>query len=420
MKRNLISLFSGLFLYMIPVSAFAVTEVIWWDFLGGGDGVRMKKLIDNFNSSHDDIQINATTLEWGVPFYTKVQTSAAIGEQPDMMTYHLSRFPLAVPTGVLRPISEAELASVGISGDRFFPANWEAANFGGATHGVPLDIHANVMYFNAGMLAEAGLLDENGDPTLLDGIDNFMAGLEKLDAMVEYPIGFASGNGGMVWRWWYSILRMMDGEYLVDGKVCPGDKCEKATQVLADLVERGYMPSETDYGSAKAMFASGQSAIHINGVWEVPTWVDLRANNELGFKFGVRDMPQLFETEASWADSHAFAIPHSDKNPISDEKLNAVLTVISWMSDNSLYWATAGHIPSNKNVVNSVFYNNMEPNAAYANIGSNMVTEPFSPLTGVASPTYDAMQNYIMPAVNGQLSSEEAVQMLRDDLESLM
>ena len=108
MKKNLISFFCGLFLYMIPVSAFAVTEVIWWDFLGGDDGVRMKKLIDNFNSSHDDIQINATTLEWGVPFYTKVQTSAAIGEQPDMMTYHLSRFPLAVPTGVLRPISEAE------------------------------------------------------------------------------------------------------------------------------------------------------------------------------------------------------------------------------------------------------------------------------------------------------------------------
>ena len=56
MKKYLYSLLSGLFLYMIPVSAFAVTEVIWWDFLGGGDGVRMKKLIDNFNSSHDEIQ----------------------------------------------------------------------------------------------------------------------------------------------------------------------------------------------------------------------------------------------------------------------------------------------------------------------------------------------------------------------------
>src|SRR6056300_461254 len=128
MKKGLLALASSILL-SLPMQAMATTEVTWWDFLGGGDGVRMKSLIEQFNTSQSDVKINASTLEWGVPFYTKIQTSAAVGEQPDIMTYHLSRFPLAVPTGVLRPISEAELASVGISEDRFFPANWEAANF---------------------------------------------------------------------------------------------------------------------------------------------------------------------------------------------------------------------------------------------------------------------------------------------------
>jgi len=105
MKNKIISFFAGIVISIYSFGASAVTEVVWWDFLGGGDGVRMKQMIDNFNEAHPDIQINATTLEWGVPFYTKVQTSAAVGEQPDIMTYHLSRFPLAVPTGVLRPIS---------------------------------------------------------------------------------------------------------------------------------------------------------------------------------------------------------------------------------------------------------------------------------------------------------------------------
>ena len=76
--------------------AQAKETVVWWDFLGGGDGVRMKKLIEDFNNEHKDtIEIQATTLEWGVPFYTKVQTSAAVGEGPDVMTYHASRIPLA-------------------------------------------------------------------------------------------------------------------------------------------------------------------------------------------------------------------------------------------------------------------------------------------------------------------------------------
>ena len=66
-------------------------EVTWWDFLGGGDGVRMKTLLDQFNTENaGKIHVNATTLEWGIPFYTKVQTAAAVGEGPDVMTYHLS------------------------------------------------------------------------------------------------------------------------------------------------------------------------------------------------------------------------------------------------------------------------------------------------------------------------------------------
>jgi multiple sugar transport system substrate-binding protein len=65
----------------------AQQKVIWWDFLGGGDGIRMKKLITDFNAEHaGKIEIEATTLDWGVPFYTKVQTSAAVGEGPDVMT----------------------------------------------------------------------------------------------------------------------------------------------------------------------------------------------------------------------------------------------------------------------------------------------------------------------------------------------
>ena len=70
--------------------------MIWSDFLGGGDGVRMKKLIEDFNKEHADaIEIQATTLDWACPFYAKVQTSAAVGEGPDMMTYHAraSRLP---------------------------------------------------------------------------------------------------------------------------------------------------------------------------------------------------------------------------------------------------------------------------------------------------------------------------------------
>ena len=97
---------------MFGTGAQAMETVVWWDFLGGGDGVRMKKLIEDFNAEHKDaIEIQATTLDWGVPFYSKVQTSAAVGEGPDMMTYHASRIPLAVSESTLTEISRAGLGA---------------------------------------------------------------------------------------------------------------------------------------------------------------------------------------------------------------------------------------------------------------------------------------------------------------------
>ena len=61
----------------------------------------------------DKIEIQATTLDWGVPFYTKVQTSAAVGEGPDVMTYHASRIPLAVDQNILQEITADDMAAMG-------------------------------------------------------------------------------------------------------------------------------------------------------------------------------------------------------------------------------------------------------------------------------------------------------------------
>ena len=122
--------------------AKAEETVVWWDFLGGGDGVRMKKLIEDFNTEHaGSIEIRGTTLDWGVPFYTKVQTSAAVGEGPDVMTYHASRIPLAVSQSTLSEITPEDMAAMGLSADSFAKETWDAVNVDGKQYAVPCDTH---------------------------------------------------------------------------------------------------------------------------------------------------------------------------------------------------------------------------------------------------------------------------------------
>ena len=116
----------------LGLPATAGETVVWWDFLGGGDGVRMKKLIEDFNAANaGNIEIQATTLDWGTPFYSKVQTSAAVGEGPDIMTYHASRIPLAVSQDTLTEITADDMAAMGLSADSFASATWDAVNVDG-------------------------------------------------------------------------------------------------------------------------------------------------------------------------------------------------------------------------------------------------------------------------------------------------
>lgn len=406
---------------LFATGAYAKETVVWWDFLGGGDGVRMKKLLEDFNAEHKDtIEVQATTLEWGVPFYTKVQTAAAVGEGPDVMTYHLSRLPLGASTGTLSEITEADLATVGLAPGDYASANWGAAHVDGKLYAVPFDMHAVVLYYNKDMLDKAGLIGTDGLPTGLDGIDNFNAALKKLqEGGAQYGLSIHDAAGDSMWRIFYSLFGQQDGQFLADGKFLDGDnldKAVKATTVIANWVKDGFAPASTEYPASIALFTGGKAAMHINGVWEVPTMTDLKAKGEL-FNWGAIPLPTFFDHPATWADSHAFAIPNNVGHPMTAEKKAAVLEVISWMNKHSTFWATAGHLPAYSPARDNDEFKAMLPNANYAKLADTAVFDPSSVLAGVASPVYDAAGNFLMPAVNGEMEPQTGMEGMRDDLQ---
>jgi multiple sugar transport system substrate-binding protein len=401
--------------------ALAKDTIVWWDFLGGGDGVRMKALIDQFNKESTDLEIQATTLEWGTPFYTKVQTSAAVGEGPDIMTYHESRIPLGVSTGSLSEITPDEIKAAGLDAANYSPSNWAAAQVDGKQYAIPLDIHSIILYYNKDLLKAAGLLGDDGKPKGLDGVANWDAALQKLTANGVYGLSTATADGGTMWRIFYSLLNQDDGKFLSDdGKTfLEGDSQQKAADVLTEMnkwVKSGWTPAKTEYPASIALFTSGKAAFHINGVWEVPTMVDLKAKGQL-FDWGAIQIPVLYNHAATWADSHAFAMPNRVGKELTADKRKEVLSVIKWFNEHSLAWAGGGHLPAYSPVRNSDEFKNLKPNSDYASLAESAVFDPVSTLAGVASPVYDAAGNYVMPAVNGEIEAADAAQQMKDDLQ---
>jgi len=404
-------------------TAQAAETVVWWDFLGGGDGVRMKQLIGDFNKEMSGkVEIQASTLEWGVPFYTKVQTSVAVGQAPDIMTYHASRIPLAVKQGLLQEITADDFKAMGIGKDDFAAATWDAVTNNGKQYAVPLDTHPIVMYYNKDILAKAGLLDANGKPAGLDGADNFKAALGKAKAAgAKWGIAGVTADGNFMYRTIYSLMCQQGGELMTNGKFLQGDngkKMSKALATIADWTKSGLQSPYTDYPSTVALFTSGQSAFMINGVWEVPTMVDLEKKGKL-FNWGAIELPQLFDKHCTYADSHSFAIPANKGKDMTPEKRAAVLAVISWIDKHSLFWATAGHIPAYGPVTQMAEYKKMEPNATYSSLTANMIFDPKSPLAGVAGPIFNVMSTYFVPTQNGEMDPDQAVAKITEELNNL-
>lgn len=404
-------------------AARAEETVVWWDFLGGGDGARMKKLIEDFNAAHaGQVRIDATTLEWGTPFYAKVQTSAAVGEAPDIMTYHASRIPLAVQQGVLQEITADDWAAMGITQADFAPATWDAVTVEGKQYAVPLDTHPIVLYYNKDLLEKAGMLDESGKPRGMDSREGFTATLQALkDSGVKFPLGSVTADGNFMFRTIYSLMGQQGGELMTDGEFLAGDNGDKlanALGVLSDWTKAGLQSTYTDYPATVALFTSGEAAMMINGVWEVPTMTDLAAQGKL-FNWGAVELPVIFDQPSTYADSHSFAIPANQGKEMSPEKRAAVLDVISWIEKNSIFWATAGHIPAYGPVTASAEYLAMEPNATYSSLTANMIFDPKTPMAGVAGPIFDVMSTYFVPTLNGETDPAEAVELIKEELNAL-
>lgn len=404
-------------------AAQAQETVVWWDFLGGGDGARMKQLIDRFNEEHSgEIRIDATTLEWGMPFYTRVQTAAAVGEAADVMMYHASRIPLAVEQGILQPLTAEDWEAMGLGQDDFAPATWDAVTVDGQQYAVPFDTHPIVLYYNKDILGAAGVLDENGLPMGMDSREGFTETLRALkEHGVRFPLGSVTADGNFMFRTIYSLMGQQGGELMTDGEFLAGDNGEKlanALEVLSGWTDEGLQSTYSDYPATVALFTSGEAAMMINGVWEVPTMTDLSAQGQL-FEWGAVELPVIFDQPSTYADSHTFAIPANRGREMSPERRDAVRQVISWMANNSLFWATAGHIPAYQSVTASAEYQAMEPNATYSSLTENMIFDPRSPLAGISGPIFDVMSTYFVPTLNGEMEPEEAVEMIRDELNAL-
>lgn len=344
-------------------------KLVFWSLFSGGDGVFMDKIIKEYNATNPKKQVQSVMLVWA-DYYTKLATAVAAGKGPDIGVSHISKLPELVNQGIVIPIDKyAKVA--GTNWGNYTQSMNAGVTFEAAHYALPLDTHAEILYFNKDLLKKAGVqLNTNGQLTIKTA-DDLRGILGKLKSiMPDNSSAFAlPQKGDDPYRVWWATYFQMGGTPLVndEGSQVTLDKTKavKAAEFVKSLYADGYIKAGIE--DHQKYFQGGQAGVIATGTWATGAFEQTKDLN-----FGAQPFPQLFEKDSCWADAHTLIIP--TKKTRSEEDIQAAVDFINYVSGKgALTWAGSGQIPSDLTVQSSKEYKDLPYRSSYAEAAKTAV-----------------------------------------------
>ncbi|WP_193103609.1 extracellular solute-binding protein [Brachybacterium sp. FME24] len=390
--------------------------IVYWNLFGGGDGVRMQDMETAYREEYGESSLQATTLTWGNPYYSKL-TLATVGNQPpDVAVAHLTRAKPLWTGGILDPITEKDLAGVGLTTEDFNAQAWKAQVTDGQNIAIPLDTHPFTLFYNKEVCDQAGLLDADGLLVDLTGMDAFEAALAEISAVTEgLAITVANvAETSTPWRFFWTLYNQLDAAtpFLEDDGATISVDEESFLEVMGRIqswVDQGWLNSALDYATSQTTMFTGGSGFYLQGEWEIST-----AQSIDGLEFGMAPIPQLYDRQAVQADSHTFILPRKDRSP---EQRQQAMEFIKAMLEQSFTWAEGGHVPSYMPAFESAEYQALEPQKYYAASADYAVYDDPAWYGGSGSTFESTVGAQLGLVQQGVLTPEQALQAIRAQLE---
>lgn len=340
----------------VPTETPIVTElgsgglhISFWNGLTGSDGVTLNAMLEQFVVDHPEISVTTEIIPWNT-LYTKLQAAFVAGTPPDMFLLHASEVPQFASYGVLK-----DLGSWYEAGGGWFPESdlsevtYNGMMYQGVTYGIPLDNHGRGLWINKGAFEAAGVDPEAAPPTDYEGWVALFQQL-TLDANGNNAAS-ADFDPENVVQWGYTVQEWprvnflahlaQNGGSLVseDGKTITvnSEAGITALQQSVDLVYKYHVSAPPAGFDSWQSFSGGTVAVLPTG-----TWFRNFAVDQTDIDWAAWPNVQFGSEPAAWFGAHTFMVPVNAEG----EKLEAVRTLIEWVSNHQVDWAASGQVPA--------------------------------------------------------------------------
>lgn len=386
------------------------THISFWNGLTGSDGVTLNAMLADFVVAHPEISVTTEIIPWGT-LYTKLQAAFVAGQPPDMFLLHASEIPQFASYGVLKDLSSWYTSGGGWLADEDVPATtMEGMIYEGVKYGIPLDNHGRGLWINRTAFENAGLDPDMAQPTTYEGwVELFQqltidangnnAASADFDPENVAQWGFAVGEWPNV-NFQAAIVQNGGSMFSEDMSTVTvnSEAGIAALQQFIDLVYTYHVSPPASGFDSWAAYAGGQLAIIPTGTWFRNYQVDqtdIDGQAWVNFQFGA--------APATWFGAHTFMVPVNQEG----EKLDAVQTLIQWVSENQVAWAASGQVPALISAQEQLDPVNYPSNIL---LGQSFAEYGIRDAQHVAiQEMYAALDPELNAALNGQKSAEQAL-----------
>ncbi|QPC82027.1 extracellular solute-binding protein [Phototrophicus methaneseepsis] len=412
-KKHLLFIVMALLL----ISSFAVSAqdsvtITFWSPFTGPDGQTIEEMVNEFNTTagpEAGVQVEMLIVPWD-EYYTKLTVAMASNQTPNLAIAHSHRVPAFAQEGTLLEFTPEALETLGITGEDYIPALWNAGEYEGARYALPIDAFPRNMFYNKTVFENAGL-DPEAAPTNMEELTAALDAIKASGGEDMVPL-FFSTSGSWAAREFYSLYMQYEPNLLNEDGTGVSENFQeaatKALEITTGFIDDGYALATP--GDWTALFAQDQVGIVFAQITHL-----LSLSQIEDLDFGTAGFPTLGDTPANFTLGHNFILPIGSGQ--DEAHINASLTFINWFGDHALAWAAGGKVPATFAVIENPEFEAMEAQAIVTEQMDAMMLPPIIP----EQSEIDVIVQENLEAIYGRQSSiEDAVNRMADEINALL
>ena len=265
-----------------------------------------RAMVTAYENDHPNAEVNLVEVADKGDHLTKLATSFAAGDPPDVFLVNFREYSQFVTRGAIDPFG-AHVAATGTDLDDYYPAPIEAFTFQADLQCMPQNVSSLVVYYNTDLFAQAGLKHPKEDWTW----DDFRATGQELTAGDVRGIGIEPSVIRLAPFVWSNGGELVDDETAPTGFTLDTPEAKEALQFLVDLAHDGLIPTEKELAAQdlETRFMTGKLGMLLSSRRETPELREVR-----GLRWDVAPLP-VAEEPAGILHSDGYCIAAQSDDP---------------------------------------------------------------------------------------------------------